>query len=186
MLVRPNWFIALPVVADWLVLPPPPPATRVFAPEDRHFTIAFLGAVTEAQARAAWEALVWPDPPATVTLGAVVPMGPKRRYSALSALLEEGRDPIERAIAAARGACCTAAGVAVDPRPAVAHLTVARPQRKATDDERAMALAWASSIALPRTPLRLASAALYTWSADREQALFRIVERAALPIRASA
>lgn len=182
--VRANWFIALPVSAEgWFAtLPAPPPATRLFASADLHLTVAFLGGVSEARARAAWAALVWPTPPVTVTLGAIVPLGPKPRYSALSAELDEGRAIVERAIMEARTACCEAAGVAIDPRPAIAHVTVARPQRRASDTERAAALGWAAEITLPGAPLRLDTAALYTWADDRKDALFRIVERAELPI----
>lgn len=174
--MQPNWFVGLPAPVA-LELPPAPPATRLFAPSDRHFTIAFLGSVTEAQARSAWAALDWPLPAVEVTLGAVVPMGPPRRYSALSFTLDRGRAEVEAAIAKARVACCEAAGVAVDPRPALAHLTIARPQRRATDAERATALAWAKEIRPPAAAFTLGSVALYTWAEDRKSTLFRIVER---------
>ena len=182
--MRPNWFIALPVSPmGWFeTLPAPPEATRLFAPADLHLTIAFLGDVDETKARASWAALAWPLPAMIATLGGVGPLGPKHRYSALSAALDEGREAVERAIATARVACCAAAVVTVDPRPALAHVTIARPQRRASDAERAAALAWAAEITLPKVPLRLDAAALYTWAEDRKDALFRIVERASLPI----
>ncbi len=177
--MRPNWFIALPVSPEgWFAtLPAPPAATRLFAPTDLHLTIAFLGDVDEAKARAAWAALVWPLPALTVTLGDVVPLGAKHRYSALAAELAQGRAEVEHAIATARVACCSAAVVAVDPRPALAHVTIARPQRRASDEERAATLAWAATLTLAAVPLWLDSAALYSWADDRKESLFRIVER---------
>jgi 2'-5' RNA ligase len=177
--MKANWFLALPVPAvGWFAsLPPPPAGIRAFAPSDLHLTIAFLGTVREEAARAAWAAFVWPLPPAVdVTLGPVVPMGRPERFSALSALLAEGRHRVEAAMSASRDAAYHAAGVEPDARPAKAHITVARPQRKATPGQREHALAWASSLALPQVTLRLEAPALYTWSEDRSRALFRIVE----------
>lgn len=177
--MKANWFIALPVPADgWFsALPPPPAAMRGFGPSDLHLTLAFLGAVSEEAARAAWGAFVWPLPAAVdVSLGAVVPMGSPARFSALSALLDDGRERLEAAMTEARGAAYHAAGVQPDVRPAKAHVTLARPQRKATLAQREAGLLWAASLALPRMPLRLAAPALYTWSEDRSRALFRIVE----------
>lgn len=174
--MRPNWFLALPVsLGDWSrALPPAPPGVRIFPDADLHVTIAFLGPVDEAVALAAWEALVWPLGPTAVTLGDVVALGPPDRYSALSALLVEGRWDVEAAIGTARKPVCAAAGVAEDPRPPKAHVTLARPKRRASEDERAAALVWASELRLERTPLRLDRVALYTWADDRKETLFTI------------
>jgi 2'-5' RNA ligase len=182
--MRANWFIAMPVdPGAWFELVPPAPSgIRKFAPSDLHLTIAFLGGVAEAAARAGWEAIVWNDGPRTVTLADVVPMGSPRRYSALSLLLDEGREQVELEMTRARGAAYAAAGTPPDERPAKAHITIARPKRHATDDERAAALEWARACALHATPIRLEKLALYTWSDDRTSELFRIVEQRACPV----
>ena len=176
-MVRPNWFLALPISrGDWLgALPAAPAGVRLFAEADLHVTIAFLGPVDEHGALAAWEALAWPLGPTPVTLGEVVPLGPEDHYSALSALLEQGRTEIEAAIGAARKPACAAAGVAEDRRPPKAHLTLARPKRRATEAERTAALEWASAIRLAIGPLLLDRVALYTWADDRKESLFTIV-----------
>ena len=178
--MRANWFIGLPVISDgWFArLSPPPPGFRLFAPSDLHFTIAFLGPVDEPAARSAFAALVWPLHAIDATLGAVVPMGPPARYSALSALLVEGRGVVEQAIGSSRDAAYEAAEVALDARPAKAHLTLARPQRRASADERARGLVWANDLTLTGTPVRIGAPALFTWAFDRGQTLFRIVETA--------
>lgn len=148
---------------------------RVFAEADLHVTIAFLGPVDEAVAHAAWEALVWPLGPTPVTLGEVVPLGPPDRYSALSALLVQGRWEIEAAIATARKPVCAVANVDEDPRPPKAHVTLARPKRRASEEERQGALRWASEIRLAAASLMLDRVALYTWADDRKETLFTIV-----------
>jgi RNA 2',3'-cyclic 3'-phosphodiesterase len=183
--MKANWFIGIPVPpAGWFdAIPDVAPGCRRFAAGDLHLTVAFLGGVDASAARAAWRAIAWSDGPAAVTLGAVVPMGSPRRYSALSVILADGREAIETGIARERGAAYEAAGVPPDDRPARAHITIARPTRKATHDERKNALDWAASIALPVAPVRLAAIALYTWSDDRASALFRIVEETSLPKR---
>lgn len=178
--VRPNWFIALPVDAgSWFAerVPEPPPGLRRFAPWDLHATISFLGPCGEESARAALEvARAWSMEPTPVTLGQVVPMGRPSRYSALSALLVEGRETVEAEMSRVRDAIADAAGARRDRRPPKAHVTLARPARKASDEEREAGLVWARGLDLRDVEVLLDAPALYTWSEDRREALFRRVE----------
>ena len=181
--MKPNWFVALPVPPDaWFArVSNPPPGVRLFHPEDLHLTVAFLGGVDEAAARAAFDqARAIPLAARTVRLGEVVPMGNARRPSALSARLHEGNDAVARAITAVRDAVCDAAGAPREQRPALPHLTVARPRRTATYDERKDAVRWAASLDLGAPDVVLDAVALYTWSNERRERLFTIVDRAAL------
>ncbi|MEZ5962528.1 MAG: hypothetical protein R3F56_01660 [Planctomycetota bacterium] len=174
---RPNWFVGLPVPPQrWFAekVPAPPPGIRRFHADDLHLTVAFLGPVAEDPARAAFAAIRWPLPALTVTLGPVVPMG--RRYSALSALIEQGRAAVEAAIGCVRDAACLAAGAPCETRPPKAHVTVARPQRHATVAERAAGLRWAQQVELARVEFTLARVALYSWAEDRRERQFRIVD----------
>jgi len=173
----PNWFIAIPVAeaAIFEALPPPPRGLRVFAVADLHLTVAFLGPVDEARARTSFGVMDWPLAPREISLGEVVPLGSPRRFSALSALLVEGRDQVEAAMEQARGAAFSGAGVEAERRPPLAHLTLARPKRSASEAERAAALKWAQSIDLSGIRVRIEGIALYTWAADRSERLFRIV-----------
>ncbi len=172
-----NWFIALPVASgDWLQrLQPAPLGVRVFAPEDLHLTVAFLGPVDEERAHRAWDALEWPLSRIEISLGEVVPLGPAARPSALSALLHHGREEVESAVAAVRDTLLDRAGVPRDVRPPLAHVTVARPQRAAASNERRDAITWAASLDLGEPTTMLSRIALYTWSHDRSKSLFRIV-----------
>jgi 2'-5' RNA ligase len=177
--VSPNWFLALPVSCDLdLASQSPPPCVRLFAREDRHLTVAFLGAVSAERALAAFEAArpVLMEPLA-VSFGAMKALGPRHRPSAFSALLDQGREDVERFIAQVRDLACETAGVRRDERPPLAHVTLARPRRAARDEERAAAVRWAEALRLPPVTVRLTELALYTWSEDRRQSLFR-VERA--------
>jgi RNA 2',3'-cyclic 3'-phosphodiesterase len=176
--MKPNWFVALPVPADtWFArVCAPPPGVRLFHPDDLHLTVAFLGAVDEAAALSAFAcAAVIPLTRTMVTLGKVVPMGNPRRPSALSAKLRQGEATVARAIGAVRDASCDAAGVHRDERPVVPHLTVARPKRSASAEERASAIRWASSLELGDAPVGISQIALYTWATERSARLFRIV-----------
>jgi RNA 2',3'-cyclic 3'-phosphodiesterase len=173
-----NWFLALPIPAEsWFAqVPPPPSDLRAFHPLDLHATIAFLGRVGEERARAAFAALDWPPGALDVSLGEVVAMGNPQRYSALSALLIDGREAVESAMSARRGAAFDAAGVPHEERPPKAHVTLARPKRDATPHARAAGLAWATGLDLRGVRLRLDRVALYGWSEDRSERLFRVVE----------
>lgn len=179
--MRPNWFIAWPASGDgWFERHARPPhGIRRFHPEDLHVTLAFLGPVEEAAARAAWAACGRP-PARRATLGTVVPMGRPDRYTALSALLDEGRADVEADMGRHRRAACEAASVAPDRRSPKAHLTLARPGRRAGEGERAAGLAWARTVDLSGVPLTLDRLALYTWSEDRRDRLFRVVEEVRL------
>lgn len=184
-MTQPNWFIGLPVDArGWFPerLGAVPEGVRLFAPEDLHATVAFLGGCGEVAARRAWEALApLPRGGFQVRLGEVVPMGPPRRWSALSALASAGRAEVEAWIGAARGPCWEAAGARPDRRAAKFHVTVARPQRRASEAERQAARAWAERLELGAPEIRLDRVALYTWADDRRARLFRVIAEAHAP-----
>lgn len=174
-----NWFIGLrarvlPAVPPALheALAAAPPAVRVFDPADWHLTLSFLGRCGEDEAQRVWQQACALDFPGfAIELGEVVPMGPARRYSALSALVDAGREPLESWMEEAR-----AIGP-VDPRPVKAHLTLARPQRNATEAQRAEALAWGRALPTQGWALLVDQLALFGWAQDRAQRLFAIVDQ---------
>jgi len=176
----PNWFIGLPVLPDsWFDgLPEAPPSVRVFAQEDLHITVAFLGPVTgEAADRAFALAPRWPLGPLEVVLGQVEALGRARRPSAFGALLREPQ-AVAGAIAAVRPGMLEAAGGRPDPRFPKPHVTLARPRRRASEAERARARRWAEAIHLGDPRIVLDRLALYTWSRDRAVRQFdRIAEQ---------
>jgi 2'-5' RNA ligase len=183
--VRPNWFVALPIPAEaWFaerVAPHAPAGVRLFHPQDVHLTVAFLGGVSEESAGRAWAlAALWRQGPVRATLGEVVGMGPPRRFSALSALIEDGCGEIEAGLRACRDSMLAAAGVPPERRPVHAHVTLARPRRDARPEERSAALAWAMRLPLRSTPIAIAELALYTWAEDRRERQFRVVARCPL------
>lgn len=179
---RPNWFFGFPLDGAFVQgLPPLPGGLRLYHPDDVHLTLAFLGGCGEdgaERALAALDARLALDPPLAteVTLGAVVPMGGSRRhYSALSALLDAGREAMTATLTAYRDALTEAATGRREARPAKPHVTIARPKRRATEAERAAGLAWAEALDLSDVRARLDRIALFTWSERRLDQLFRIV-----------
>jgi len=179
---RPNWFLAFPLDGRFVLeLPPLPPSFRLFHPQDVHLTLSFLGGCGEPaaqQAFAAVDAVLREKPLAgvRVSLGEVVPMGPKREYSALSALLDDGRSEMTERLAALRDVASEAALGRREKRAPKPHVTVARPQRRATSAARAAGLDWAAALDLSAVEANLDRLALYTWSeGNRRERLFRIV-----------
>lgn len=178
-----NWFVALAVPAgDWFArVAPPPRGVRLFAPEDLHVTVCFLGPVSRERAEQAFElATLWPTGIVDATLGGVEPMGNPRRPSALAARVDRGAAVLAHAIDAVRAPMATCAGVAVDTRPPLPHATLARPVRDATAAERAAAVEWARGLDLGAPAVQLSRLVLYTWADDRRSRLFR--EHASYPL----
>ncbi len=186
---RPNWFFAFPLDGRFLLeLPEVPASLRRFHPDDLHMTLAFLGGSGQAAAERAlgtldtelarthWSSL-------RVSLGEVVPLGGSRRaYTALSALLVDGRDEAARCLTELGGLLCESAISRRPSRPAKPHVTLARPRRRATDADREAGIAWAAGLDLAGVCQTLNRIALYTWDEVRRERLFRIVaERTLLP-----
>src|SRR4051812_225074 len=159
---RPNWFFAFPIDGAFVLdLPPLPPNFRRFHPDDVHLTLAFLGAVAPAAADRALatldERLLEARMSALdVSLGEVVPMGGSRRsYSALSALLDQGRAEATAHVSALRDVLTDSASVRRDLRPPKPHVSIARPRTRATDANREAGLSWASALSLHGVRARL-------------------------------
>lgn len=159
-----------------------PPRVRALHAEDLHVTLAFFGGVAPERAQAGFDAMSTRAMSAiTITLGKVVPMGPPERWTALSALVAEGRDEVAAAMLSVRDAATDAAGAARETRPPVPHLTLARLHAKASPAEREAAVQWADGLSLD-VKLELREVALYTGRAARPpgEPAYRIVSSRAL------
>jgi 2'-5' RNA ligase len=179
---RPNYFFAFPIDGRFVTrLPPLPPSFRLLHPEDVHLTLSFLGGCGQDAAERALTALDdalqrTPRSSVAVSLGEVVAMGPKREYSALSALLERGRAATIEHIAELRDVVSEAALGRRELRAPKPHVTIAKPRRRVTDAGREAGLMWAAALDLRAVEARLDRIALYTWSeGNRRERLFRIV-----------
>ncbi len=180
--MKPNWFLGFPLRAgSWLeALTPPPRGARVFAEDDVHITFAFLGAVSEAAARLAWEVSRSLDITATV-----FPSGPIRGFGNPRNPSAWAVEPagVEGLIAALtqRNIALEAAEAPLDRRPPRPHATVVRPRRDASHDVHRQLALWAESQQLPDLPLEVDRLALYTWSEARRERLFQIIAERPLP-----
>lgn len=152
----------------------PPEGVRLFAPEDVHLTVAFLGPVGVEAAEAAFElAPSWSAPPLDVTLGDLKPLGNTRRPSSLSAIVTDGADAVADAMREVRDAMCDRAGARRETRPPLPHVTLARVGRRASREQQRAAVAWARSLDLARPHVTLARLLLFTRAEDRSVRLFR-------------
>ena len=179
---RANWFFGFPIDGTFVLdLPALPANFRRFQPADVHLTLAFLGgcepvaaerALSELDRRLASE----PPPAVSISLAEVVPLGGSRRtYSALSALLDHGRDEVTACIRGLRDPLTQAASARPEKRPPKPHVSIARPRSRATEADREAGLSWAAALQLQSVHAHLDRIALYTWSESRREQLFRIV-----------
>jgi RNA 2',3'-cyclic 3'-phosphodiesterase len=184
--MSPNWFIGLRISVPGLRerLGAGPPGVRLIHPDDLHLTLAFLGEVDEAKARAAWaerHRLAPLGPSQRVSFGAVVGLGNPRRPSALSAHLREGEAELRDAIARVRDAMADAAGAPREQRPPLPHVTIARVQRSASSREHGSAIAWARGLNLRSFEALVERVALYTASSGGSERQYREIEEDDLP-----
>jgi len=181
--MKPNWFLGFPLrAAPWLeALTPPPRGARVFAEDDVHITFAFLGAVSEKAAMAAWEVSLSLDISATVfPSGPIRAFGNPRNPSAW-AVEPSGVDGLVAALAL-RNLALEAAQAPLDTRPPRPHATLVRPRRDASHDGHWQLANWAETQQLPDLPLVVDRLALFTWSEARRERLFSVVaERTLTP-----
>jgi len=182
LMPRPNWFFGFPLDGAFVeALTDVPTFLRRYHPDDIHLTLAFLGGCGQEGAERALAALdarleSAPLHAIDATLGEVVPMGGSRRdYTALSALLDRGRAEATACVSEVRDPLTLAATGRREKRPAKPHVTIARPMRRATSEARAEGLAWAAELDLRSVRVRLDRIALYTWSENRRDRLFRVV-----------
>jgi 2'-5' RNA ligase len=179
--MRANWFFGFPMHGAFVLdLPEPPSGFRRFHPDDVHMTLAFLGGCGEPAARAALAALdeglrLSPRLALDVSLAEVVPMGAPQRYTALSALLDRGREQATTYLSELRDLLTDAAAARRETRPAKPHVTIARPNSRATAADRQAGMAWAARLDLRAVQAKLDRIALYTWSELRRERLFQIV-----------
>ena len=179
--MRPNWFVAVPVPAeDWLsdVLADMPRECRGFVPGDVHMTVAFLGAMDPQRADAVIETMKSLNSgPMTIKLGSLLALPAPKRVSALSFGVSEGKDRAKSLIGQCRSPLIETAGARPDHRPPLAHITIARPLRKAGAEGRRIALDWAQRVQPPDLTINLTELALYTWAEDRRVRQFQVVYR---------
>lgn len=177
---RANWFIGFPILeTDWLpsLTQDLPSGLRAFSAADLHVTLAFLGPVSEAKARAAWRRLLQSPPPAmTVRFGPVEAFGNPRQPTAFSLTFGEGQDALKEVLTQLTNVLRVEAGLPPENRAPRPHVTLARPtaRSRARRDARETTLhvEWMRAVAPPTAPVVLREVALYTWAEDRRAQLF--------------
>ena len=182
--MKPNWFIGLychEVGWEQSYVQDLPARVRAFQSADLHVTLAFLGACSEAAALQAWKQATQ-QPPAAIcmTTSTLQPMGKKSRPSAFSFLFRDD-EPLVDWMETYRADVLAAAAARPDNRTPLPHLTIARPRRRISPSQREKALVWCHSQQIKPHRLWFRHMALYTWSADRRERLFRKVQLIQLP-----
>jgi 2'-5' RNA ligase len=177
-----NWFAAIPVE-----LPGPflealragAPPLRWFAPEDIHLTVAFFGRYQSECLEAVRDALrALPAFEIRASLGPLVPLPSPRRFSAVSFELRQGSAEAAEIMRRFHAPLMAAAGLPPETRPAYPHITVARPDRRASAAECYGILEWMRGVPVPAVQVTLREVALYRWADDRRSRQFqRLVTR---------
>lgn len=171
-----SFFIAFPTDGgEWFERLEPPAGVRKETVPNLHLTLAFLGRIPEAQARATFERVrAWPPFTWTGTLGRIQPLGPPQKPSVLAAMIDKGNDALTAFMTE------HAPELLPDPSagylPALPHITVARFHWKTTSAERAAGVAWGLATDLCSAPLVLGEIALYGRAPEPRVPRYVIVE----------
>lgn len=178
-----NYFAALPAR-----LPSPlldglrrgaPGGLRWFHPEDLHVTIAFFGQQDPARLPAICEVLRQITfGGMEITLGEPLALPHQKRFSALAFGLGDGREEIADMIGQWRAPLAEAAGVPAESRPALPHITFARPVRKDPAFRPGATLAWLADLDPTGHTIKLRRPAIYGPSPDRLRRQFHIMFQA--------
>lgn len=185
LMCMPNFFAAFPVELPAQLLTalreslPASLPCRWLVPEDFHLTVAFFGALQPVQLPAVIAALDGlPAPNFLGHVSKVLLLPSPLRCSALALGLEREAALIDY-LKQCQGVLLQAAGVSLDPREPLPHITFARPARKDAplrgDFWRLGLQAWASSLPLPPVSVPLQRLALYTAAEDRRVRRFQVV-----------
>ncbi|WP_250632034.1 2'-5' RNA ligase family protein [Rhodoflexus caldus] len=180
-LMTPNWFVALPVRGTETLLETlaatAPPEVRLFAPEDTHLTIAFMGAMPKERAAEVLKIMQKIDfEPFQISLANLIPLPSAKHTSAFSYKLDQGHWQVVTLMEEWRSALLQAGGAPPDNRPPLPHLTIGRPQRKWGRQGVEQGIRWANNLPPVGFEALIDSVALYTWSDDRRRNQFKIVE----------
>jgi len=175
-----NSFVAAPIenVGYWFdnYLENRPNAVRVFHPEDLHMTIAFLGKISADQQAAviqAMEKLAHAE--FEISFHRLVALPNAKRMSALSFSVNAGFQEAVNLIETWRAPIFKSISTEVETRPALPHITIARPERRANSQERKSILGWLKTVEAPRLKIPINRVALYTWSDNRKETQFKIL-----------
>jgi 2'-5' RNA ligase len=177
---RGNYFAALPVrvPGGWLeaLRDGAPQALRWFHPDDLHLTLAFFGREREDRVPPVLDLLrKIPYSGSTANAGRLLALPSRRRFSALSFELLDGRDTVATLIGNWRNRLLVAAGCPADTRPPLPHLTIARPARRHPAFSKRTILDWLAGVGPPAAEIEILPAALFGWSDERPRRQFRLI-----------
>lgn len=175
---RPNWFIGMPVPAATgliALLDSLPGSIRPFHPQDLHVTLAFLGPVSEPQARLAWSAAAQIDwQPFQVRPLAAGPFGNPAKPSAYGLWVDDADGSLQAFLGRHQQPLRELVGRRPAKRATLPHLTLGRPRPGLDSKERAALKTWCRQFQPPAIELQLDRLALYTWADDRRSRLFQL------------
>ena len=182
--MKANWFIALQPsegINLKTIIQTIPSGLRAFAPEDLHITLAFLGPCTPDEALAAWIMACRTAPfVQQLTPKALQPMGNPKRPSAAALTFDES-DNLIRWMNDHQTRLLQKANRPPAKHPPLPHLTVARPKRRASESTRNSMIRWCHETKINMPDVVCLHMALYTWSHNRRERLFRTTKEYSLP-----
>ena len=169
--MKPNWFVAFTISPGlWYedIYKSIKEPMHSFHPDDLHSTVAFLGSLDDEGVESIKRAMdSFDERPLSVTLGKLLFLPKLPEYSAVSYSVEQGNEILQGYMKKYRDSFYVAAKRAVETRPPLPHITIARPPRKLKADEKVNLVKDFQKLPIPRNKIIIDTLALYTWSENR-------------------
>lgn len=138
---------------------------RAYAPEELHVTLAFLGKHDpglEKKLGLLLRSLAIPG--AEVLLGPLIALPQERRFSAIAWSMGFGVEKLNAVIEKRRARICREVGAKLDTRAPLPHITIARPERKISTEDRDLVLDWMPTCTPPAQRVVLDPPAIYRYA----------------------
>ncbi len=173
-----NWFVAFQVSSgDWFkpLVQKLPTGLNSFHPDDLHMTVSFLGRLSEPVVQKLAEQIEKTAPLSfRIRFNTFLALPSKRKFSAICLGANEGQKDLIRWMKENSLLYYQTADLEPDPRKPLPHITLARPNRRCSNETRRAIYRALFEITAPKINVELRGPNLYTWSENRLERQFRI------------
>jgi 2'-5' RNA ligase len=174
-----NWFAAFKVESSqWYqdIAAKIPPEIKLFHPDDLHMTISFLGNYNDEKledVKKAIESTFFK--PFNLYAHRFILLPKESNFSAFCLEFDSSESGLYLQIEKSRENIYKAAGITPDKKKFIPHVTMGRPPRSTSNSERKKIADFVNKLSNFDVKIYIKSSAIYTWSDNRKEKMFKII-----------